>query len=179
MLDSADIDALEAILFADPWGEDALDFFGLHGVVCAAVVGPVKISTRDIFRIATGQTDVTADEVPESFSHTVGKLASGLSQALAMGQSPELPEPEEGDPMGALANWCAGFVECFLEHEDQWLAINESETGDLMVPMLTLSGLFEDEDFEKARKNEKLAQEMADAIPDTLTDLYLMFHASQ
>jgi uncharacterized protein len=46
-----------------------------------------------------------------------------------------------------------------------------------MVPMLTLSGLFEDEDFQKVRNDEKLSAKMAEAIPDSLTDLYLLFHA--
>jgi uncharacterized protein len=94
-----------------------------------------------------------------------------------MGQALELPEPEDGDPMNALENWCAGFVDVFLEHEDAWLEVNEKETADLLVPMLTLSGLFEDEDFQKVRNDEKLASQMSDAIPDSLTDLYLLFHA--
>jgi uncharacterized protein len=45
--------------------------------------------------------------------------------------------------------------------------------------MLTLSGLFEDEDFQKVRNDEKLARQMSDAIPDSLTDLYLLFHAPE
>ncbi|HCP20229.1 MAG TPA: YecA family protein, partial [Marinobacter hydrocarbonoclasticus] len=80
--------------------------------------------------------------------------------------------------MNALENWCAGFVDTFLEHEEAWLqAADEDEVADLMVPMLTLSGLFEDEDFQKVRNDEKLSAKMAEAIPDSLTDLYLLFHA--
>ena len=56
-------------------------------------------------------------------------------------------------------------------------AASEEEAADLMVPMLTLSGLFDDEDFQKVRNSEKLSRQMADAIPDSLTDLYLLFHA--
>lgn len=78
--------------------------------------------------------------------------------------------------MNALENWCAGFVDTFLQHEDEWLEMNEKKTADLLLPMLALSGLFEDEDFERVRSSEKLSQEMADAIPDSLTDLYLQFH---
>ena len=51
MLSDSDIEALEDILFAEPWGDEALDFFGLHGVVCASVVGPASLSTEDIFRL--------------------------------------------------------------------------------------------------------------------------------
>ena len=31
MLSDSDIEALEDILFAEPWGDEALDFFGLAG----------------------------------------------------------------------------------------------------------------------------------------------------
>lgn len=177
MLSNADIEALEDILFAEPWGEDAVDFFGLHGVVCASVVGPTELSREDIFLLATGLDQLPAEGVPLAFSLAVEKLAKGMAHSLDMGQALELPEPEDGDPMNALENWCAGFVDTFLEHEDEWLGDNEDEAADLLVPMLTLSGLFDDEDFRKVRENEKLSRQMAEAIPDSLTDLYLLFHA--
>lgn len=177
MLSDSDIEALEDILFAEPWGDDALDFFGLHGVVCASVVGPVSLTTEDIFRLATGTEEVPGGQVPDSFRHAVEQLSRDMAHALDMGQPLELPEPEDGDPMNALENWCAGFVDTFLEYENAWLEAGEEETADLLVPMLTLSGLFEDEDFQNVRNSEKLSRDMADAIPDCLTDLYLLYHA--
>lgn len=176
MLSNSEIEALEDILFAEPWGDEALDFFGLHGVVCASVVGPVPVNADEIFALATG-TPTSEVATPDSFRTAVEKLAREMSHSLDMGQALELPEPEDGDPMNALENWCAGFVDTFLENEDEWLEVNEAETADLLVPMLTLSGLFEDEDFQKVRNSDKLAQQMSDAIPDSLTDLYLLFHA--
>ncbi len=176
MLSNSDIEQLEDILFAEPWGDEALDFFGLHGLVCASVVGPVKLNADDVFALATGISDGT--ETPEVFRSAVEQLTREMTKALDLGQALELPEPEDGDPMNALENWCAGFVDSFLEHEDAWLEVDEKETADLLVPMLTLSGLFEDEDFQKVRNNEKLSRQMAEAIPDSLTDLYLLFHAS-
>lgn len=178
MLTNSEIEALEDILFAEPWGDDALDFFGLHGVVCASVVGPVSLGAEDIFRLATGADNLPDGGVPEIFAHCVNELSREMAHLLDMGQSLELPEPEDGDPMNALENWCAGFVDTFLDHEEEWLeAADEEEVADLMVPMLTLSGLFDDEDFQKVRNDEKLASRMAEAIPDSLTDLYLLFHA--
>ena len=77
-----------------------------------------------------------------------------------------------GDPLHHLR------LRQFQGHEEEWLdAASEEETADLMVPMLTLSGLFDDEDFQKVRNSDKLSRQMADAIPDSLTDLYLLFHA--
>ena len=177
MLSDSDIEALEDILFAEPWGDEALDFFGLHGVVCASVVGPTSLSTEDIFRRATGAELAPSGQVPDAFRQAVEQLGRDMAHALDMGQSLELPEPEDGDPMNALENWCAGFVDTFLENEEAWLEAGEEETADLLVPMLTLSGLFEDEDFQNVRNSEKLSRQMADAIPDSLTDLYLLFHA--
>ena len=177
MLSDSDIEALEDILFAEPWGDDALDFFGLHGVVCASVVGPASLSAEDIFKLATGADQAPDGQVPDTFRNAVEQLGRDMAHALDMGQPLELPEPEDGDPMNALENWCAGFVDTFLEHEDAWLDAGEEETADLLVPMLTLSGLFEDEDFQNVRNSEKLSRQMADAIPDSLTDLYLLFHA--
>ena len=177
MLSDSDIEALEDILFAEPWGDEALDFFGLHGVVCASVVGPASLSTEDIFRLATGAEQASSGQVPDVFRQAVEQLGRDMAHALDMGQSLELPEPEDGDPMNALENWCAGFVDTFLENEEAWLEAGEEETADLLVPMLTLSGLFEDEDFQNVRNSEKLSRQMADAIPDSLTDLYLLFHA--
>ena len=177
MLSDSDIEALEDILFAEPWGDEALDFFGLHGVVCASVVGPTSLSTEDIFRLATGAEQAPSGQVPDAFRQAVEQLGRDMAHALDMGQSLELPEPEDGDPMNALENWCAGFVDTFLENEEAWLEAGEEETADLLVPMLTLPGLFEDEDFQNVRNSEKLSRQMADAIPDSLTDLYLLFHA--
>lgn len=178
MLSNADIEALEDILFAEPWGDEALDFFGFHGVVCASVVGPTTLSVDAIFKLVTGAEDTPGGGIPDTFRQCVTRLARDMTQALDMGQDLELPEPEDGDPMNALENWCAGFVDTFMEHEDEWLdAVSEEETADLMVPMLTLSGLFDDEDFQNVRDSEKLSRQMADAIPDSLTDLYLLFHA--
>jgi uncharacterized protein len=178
MLSNSDIEALEDILFAEPWGDDALDFFGFHGAVCASVVGPVKLSVETVFRLVTGADETPGGGIPEIFRQCVTQLSGDMAQALDMGQALELPEPEDGEPMNALENWCAGFVDTFLENEDEWLdAVSEEDTADLMVPMLTLSGLFDDEDFQNVRNSEKLSREMADAIPDSLTDLYLLFHA--
>jgi uncharacterized protein len=178
MLSNSDIEALEEILFAEPWGDDALDFFGFHGAVCASVVGPAKLSVETVFRLVTGTDEAPDGGIPEIFHQCVMQLAGDMARALDMGQALELPEPEDDDPMNALENWCAGFVDTFLEYEDEWLdAASEEDTAGLMVPMLTLSGLFDDEDFQNVRNSEELSRQMADAIPDSLTDLYLLFHA--
>ena len=73
--------------------------------------------------------------------------------------------------------YCAGTIINILK--EVLLKVDEKEAADLLVPMLTLSGLFEDEDFQKVRDDEKLARQMSDAIPESLTALYLLFHAPE
>lgn len=177
MLSEQDILALEEILFAEEWADEALDFFGLHGVVAASVVGPLPLTDVEVFALCTGQEIEEIQTVPAHFAQAVENLGMTLRKAFDLGAPVELPEPEDGDPQNALENWCAGFIDAFLLHEDEWLDQGEEEVADLLVPIMSLSGLFEDEDFEKVRRNNELFQRMSDAIPDTLTDLYLLFHS--
>lgn len=178
MLTNQDVETLESILFAPDQGEEALDVFGLHGVITAGVVGPVPLSVARIYAIATGQSDETQEEAPAEFGALVNRLAAGIRQELEQGQTLELPEPEDDEAAEeALENWCAGFTDTFLLDEDQWLGEDEETVGELMTPILTLSNLFDDEAFQQARKDPKRLTDYADAIPELLTDLYLHYHS--
>lgn len=178
MLTNQDVETLESILFAPEQGEEALDVFGLHGVITAGVVGPIPLSVERVYAIATGQSDEPRGETPAEFSALVERLAAGIRQELEQGQTLELPEPEDDDTAEeALENWCAGFTDTFLLDEDQWLGADEATVGQLVTPILTLSNLFDDEAFQQARKDPKRLADYADAIPELLTDLYLHYHS--
>jgi uncharacterized protein len=179
MLSPSEILELEDILFSEQWADDALDFFGLHGLVCASAVGPRRLDRDVLFALATGQDPGASDLPPASFTELCEKLERAIRSALEQGETIELPEPEEDDPHNALENWCAGFVDGFLLMEDEWLANDEENVASLLVPMMALSSLFEDDDFQKVRESEALSQELAEQIPDALTDLYLLFHSPQ
>lgn len=176
MLSPNEILELEDILFAEQWADEAFDFFGLHGLVCASVVGPRQFEPRVLFALATGQDPGSAEHPSDTFVTLCVKLEKSLRSALEQGETVELPEPEEGDPDSALENWCAGFVDGFMLAEDEWLAKDEENVASLLVPMMTLSGLFEDEDFQAARENDEVSQQLVEQIPDSLSDLYLLFH---
>ena len=94
MLSNSDIEALEDILFAEPWGDEALDFFGFHGVVCASVVGPAELSAEEIFRLATGTDQVPDTGIPEVFRRCSTQLANDMAQQLATG-----PGAADGDEL--------------------------------------------------------------------------------
>ncbi|XOZ34012.1 YecA family protein [Halomonadaceae bacterium KBTZ08] len=178
MLTDQDVETLESILFAPGQSEEALDVFGLHGVVTASVVGPVPLSVERIHAIATAQPEGSEEAVPAEFQSLVSRLARTIQQELEQGQTLELPEPEDDETAEeALENWCAGFTDTFLLDEDQWVGEDEETVGQLMTPILTLSNLFDDEAFQQARKDPKRLTDYADAIPELLTDLYLHYHS--
>lgn len=178
MLTDQDVETLESILFAPGQSDEALDVFGLHGVVTASVVGPVPLSVEQIYGIATGQPEGGGEAVPAEFQSLVSRLARSIQQELEQGQTLELPEPEDDETAEeALENWCAGFTDTFLLDEDQWVGEDEETVGQLVTPILTLSNLFDDEAFQQARKDPKRLTDYADAIPELLTDLYLHYHS--
>lgn len=178
MLTEDEVEELESILFDPEYGDHALDVFGLHGAVTAAVVSPEALDMNRIFAVATGQAPETVASVPEVFSRLVTRMAQELRQMLEQGHSAELPEPEdEESEEEAVENWCAGFTDVFLLEEDQWLASDEEQVGQLVTPILTLSNLFDDEAFQQARQDPKRYSDYSEAIPEVLTDLYLHFHS--
>ncbi|MEQ6885186.1 YecA family protein [Salicola sp. Rm-C-2C1-2] len=178
MLTDQDVETLESILFAPGQSDEALDVFGLHGVVTASVVGPVPLSIERIYAIATGQPESGGDAMPDEFQTLVARLARTVQQELEQGHTLELPEPEDEETSEeALENWCAGFTDTFLLDEDQWLGEDEETVGEMMTPILTLSNLFDDEAFQQARKDPKRLADYADAIPELLSDLYLHYHS--
>ena len=178
MLTEDEVEALESILFDPEYGDHALDVFGLHGAVTAAVVSPETLDMNRVFAVATGQTPETVSSVPEVFSRLVTRMAQELRQLLEQGHSAELPKPEdEESEEEAVENWCAGFTDVFLLEEDQWLESDEEQIGQLVTPILTLSNLFDDEAFQQARQDPKRYADYSEAIPDILTDLYLHFHS--
>lgn len=176
-LAEADIEALETVLFDDRWPEGAMDFFGFHGAVCASAIGPIQVPDAALFAVITAQDPASAGEPPAVIRRSVAQLTKNIRQILEQGESLQLPEPEDGDARDALENWCAGFVDTFLLAEDDWVAEHEDDVAQLLVPVMTLSNLFDDEDFRKVNQDEQQAEQMADQIPDTLTDLYLLFHS--
>ncbi|HNJ87105.1 MAG TPA: UPF0149 family protein, partial [Agitococcus sp.] len=75
--------------------------------------------------------------------------------------------------------WCVGFMEGMFCNEEAWYAKNEDLVIELTLPIVSISGLIEDPELNKIRKNRKLLQQFAREIPEVLTELYLLFNAPQ
>jgi uncharacterized protein len=176
----ADTDAVDQLLFDARWAESALDFYGFHGAITANCLAPTSLNRHDLFILVSGQEDYTPLESTTLFDGLVDKLERSIRSTLDLDDNLPIPPPLEADPeqaQQALTNWCAGFVDVYLQHEDDWLADNHPNTVSLLMPILTLSQAFDDDDFVAALNNKKLCRQMAQAIPDNIKDLYLHFHA--
>ncbi len=176
-LSSQDIDKLEELLFADELHDEALDYFGLHGLVCASLVGPKKIDNEAIKAVTFSGIDPKASaEQMQHFDHCIQEIKSELQESLSEGGEPALPYESEEDPEACQESWCIGFIEGFFLNEEEWFSKDEESAAELLLPIMTLSGLFESNEFEEIRKNDKLMSQFETIIADQLTDIYLFFH---
>ena len=85
-------------------------------------------------------------------------------------------EAEDFSEDGDLAAWAIGFVDAMYSDENvDWFddAATEEDVAMLTLPMVLLSGI--DEEMDEMRDDETPAQ-MANALEDNITELFLLFH---
>ncbi len=175
------IDQLEDLLFCDDLHEDTLDYFGLHGLVCSSIVGPVKLSVDDIATICISG-DVPEGREPdiEHLHECIRLIALELEEALLEGSAYHLPFEEEDDLYDdALQSWSAGFVEGLLANEEEWFSANEEVAAELLLPYMALSGLFDNEEFAPILSNKKLMTQLETVVGEQLTDVYLYYNSNK
>jgi uncharacterized protein len=183
-LSTETIEQLENILFSEEVTEEALDFFGLHGLICSAVVGPIKIKNHRIIEIIFGneKPDLSSDD--EAFlNNIIEDIASSIKEQLLEESDIHLPyadeqETEQGGHYDAcLESWCTGFLEGFFDNEKIWFTKGEDVAAELLLPIMALSGLFESDEFEDIRDNDKLMTQFEEVMPDQLVDIFLFYHS--
>ena len=165
------------ILFDERFIEDSLDYFGIHGMLCAFSVGPVATTADQWTELAFGQP-VSAAQVPEyaTVQSYLQRAYRTIQTSLNEEDPIELPQ-EAYEDREALKSWCAGFVEAFLLHEADWFEKKQELVAELMLPIMAVSDLFDDDDFSEIKSNLKLMDQLSEQIPEVLTDLYLLFHS--
>ena len=113
------LETLEKLLFSDHLEEDALDYFGVHGLLCASIIGPTELSNETIGLIVFGDahTKLSESETALFFSciHTISdSIQESLLQGLdiALPYSEEAKSEEDSHYDACLQSWCMGFMEC-------------------------------------------------------------------
>lgn len=173
------IDQLEELLFDESLSDDTLDYFGLHGLVSAAVVGPIQLESTEIMSICLAEQTLNGmDQELDHLSACIELMRAELVESLTEGDAIFLPFEDEDDHYeDALISWCAGFVEGLLANENAWFDKNEEVSAELLLPYMALSGLFDNEDFAPIINNKKLMQQFETVIAEQLTDVFLFYNS--
>jgi len=169
-LSEATLAKLESFLDSEE-NEHGLDFCGTHGFLCAVTVGPTL--EQSVWLNALFE-----DHVYEELVADLVAWQKSIHALLYHEKTLQLPcdlvaDVEENE----LTDWCVGFMEGMLSNEDAWYSQDEDTIVELTLPIVTISGLVEDEELDKLRTNQKLLQQLAREIPEVLTELYLFFQA--
>ncbi len=177
----SDIKNLEALLLDEIPESESLDYFGVHGAVCASIVGPRPLESDLLLEIILGQSiaDIPATILAQ-IRPLIEKIIADIRNTLSQDDEIEIPSPDlDEDYESAIQNWCAGFIEAFLEYEEEWFATNEDVAAELLLPIMSLSDLFDDEEFAVIKQNDKLMLQFAEQLPELLTDIFLFFHSTK
>ncbi len=177
-LSEQDIDQLESILFDDAWADDTLDYFGLHGAVCASVTGPKKLSDDQLLELVFADAVETLNSDQRKYIlQCATQIREEIVQHLHEGTPINLPHEQEEAFEDCLESWCAGFMEGFFVNEKAWFHKSEEVAAELLLPYMALSGLFDNEEFAQIHANDKLMSQFESLAPEQLTDIYLYYHS--
>ena len=159
---------------------DGLDFIATHGYLTALAVGPETPAPEVWLPALFDNQPVAADQVQAAaISEALLAWQKAIHATLYHGQPLVLPCPltlKAGEPAD-LNDWCVGFMEGMFLKEASWYDSDEDLVADLTLPMVVLSDLIDEPELQQLRRDAKLSRELAQQIPDVLTELYLHFHA--
>ncbi|OZG71308.1 metal-binding protein containing [Hahella sp. CCB-MM4] len=171
------LDSIESILFDNDQEDDCLDLFGIHGLVCSFLVAPETPERNQWLLFIIGDNSNLDEDQKATLEQAITQLQHHISEQLESEEEFTLPE-ETYDDDNALVNWCAGFVEGFLACEQAWFQDqDEANVAGLLLPIMAHSELFQDDDFEDIRRNDKLMAQMVSEIPENVVDLFLLYRS--
>jgi len=148
--------------------EEAMYFIEMHGYLTSLVIQPGELSKTEILDEILVKNTADADIVDGIF-----ELKRGIEKQLLNGDFPDvLSDAEDED---ALTLWTAGFMQGVFNQEDAWFSTHPEEVAELTLPLLSCSGLL-DEDMKEISQNDEILDDMAEKVPDCIIDLYLLFN---
>ena len=166
--------------------EDCFDAIVAHGYLAATVTGPCRPPSAELHDIlfygGPGDTPPDPQRVLE-----IDAALCAIEQAVnddppAASVVPVTLDTEGGTLLESdLALWCSGFMAAHIEQQEPaWKKFSDQQQAimaELILPVATLSGLFEKEEvFHDMSENEGLLEDMAEQLPDVLVELYLLSH---
>ncbi|WP_415881720.1 YecA family protein [Neptuniibacter sp. QD29_5] len=183
-LTDSELDLLDDFLYSDAVSEDCLDLIGVHGLFSALNISPTPLDESTWMELVFDQTPNWESEAQEAeIMGLLKRLYSTIGGQLYSDGEIELPcelslDAEEDEDISPLAWWSQAFMEGVFTQEEEWFGSKkQEEVAEMLLPVMVASELFEEDDINKIREDEKLCAEMCAQIPELLIDLYLYFHA--
>ncbi|GGY08881.1 hypothetical protein GCM10007160_40330 [Litchfieldella qijiaojingensis] len=181
LLDDDALDRLDDFLESDRVSADGLDLIGSHGFLVALAVAPREVDpTIWVAELFHGEPDFADEAERQEVLGLLETLKDNAIAALDEGLLPELPFDLE---LGGLApaetpigDWCAGFMEGVFLDEPAWFEGDEEASATLLLPFMTLSGLFDDEpDMADLANDPERLESLVRQLPELVLDLYLHY----
>lgn len=169
----------ELFVYLDsPANETGLDPIAAHGFLTATVVGKPLPNWLSAFFEGNDK------QVPQVVKDALTAWQKELYDTLKAEEPIELPfdaseEAADFSEEGDLAAWAIGFVDAMYADETvDWFDDDstQEDVAMLTLPMIMLSGI--DEEMDEVRDEETLVQ-MANALEDNITELFLLFHTDE
>ncbi len=176
------LNRLQAFLDADELHDEALDYVAAHGFLTALSICTEQASEREwIDALFAEPPHYRSDEERDDIEATLIQLKSHIARQLASDDEPEIPceldlgdEPDDSD----LRGWCIGFMEGVFLREAAWFEDAEDEVSELLLPIMAVSGLFDDQpEFSDIARDRNMIDDMVEQIPELLTALFLLCNA--
>jgi len=175
---------LRTFLDSDELYEEALDYVAAHGYLTALAICPETVLEDEWMAELFAEPPVYKDQAQQDdIESSLRQLKSHIERQLASDEEFVLPcdldvgdEPEESE----LRGWCIGFMEGVFLREDIWFEEDEDEVSELLLPIMVVSGLFDEQpDFAEIAEDLDLLDSMAAQIPELLTTLFLICQAPE
>ncbi|MEL0167571.1 MAG: UPF0149 family protein [Pseudomonadaceae bacterium] len=175
---------LQAFLDADDLHDEALDYMAACGYLTALTISPEPVADDEMLAELFAETpDYESAEQQEAIVGTLLELKARIARELASDEDLELPceltlgdEPDYSD----LRSWSIGFMEGVFLREEAWFSDDEELVSELLLPIMVASGLFADQpEFAEIDEDQDMVEDMAEHIPQVLTQLFLLFHAPE
>ena len=163
--------------------EESCDAIMGHGFLTAQVISPCPDTPEDIVQTlvtSPAATEAETEALIQSTRQMLVTLDGQFNDEHSPFTLPSVPDTEASLLESPLADWCTGFMEVHMTQQDAWLEHNEDAVTELLLPIATLSGLFADEPpFNKLSEQQDLLRNMADQLPELLTELYLLIKGQE
>lgn len=179
-LDDLELEFLESFLESDQVHEDCHSFVMAHGFLTALSICPVAVPEENWMEVVFEETPNFQDEKEaKRITSLLSRLKQDIQKELESEDEFLVPceiemsrDPEE---LSELQEWASGFMEGVFMTEVHWFETEKEESvAECLLPFMVASDLFDDDEVQQIRQNDKLTQSCIDQIPDVVTDLFLI-----